>query len=309
MRSFGAGRSVWFRPRRLAKRRGRIVRVSAAQRRQKRQCGHSLLKRQSSLRAEARVPAQRGPLVPSWLPVEADQGQLERGDGIPQDAQVGGRAVRSGLAGLGAGLLPCAGANKLAKFRRSVDSETLRNEIEALEGRLPVLRAEVAEATESSAELEHRLNEAQGRHDLVSRALSDHVELLVAKRQELRELEREEAVRRRDEAVERLAAAVEQLLLAIEAHDAAVKDLSDHDPGREPKPADGRLDEAWNRLKDAVRERADADFADERVEAAIRSRTPNAINALPADLRAVARERIQARPPARSGQSRGSGSR
>ncbi len=182
-----------------------------------------------------------------------------------------------------------------------MNSETLKNEIDALAERMSALRAEMVEAEESSVTLEQKLNEAQGRHALASRALADHEALIAAKEQEMRAAEGEEAVRRRDEAAERLAGAIDQLLLAIEAHDAALNDVSAKHGGLEPNPENDPLGDRWDSLKDAVRDKSEIRFGDERVDAAIRSGLPDAIGSLPADLREVARARMRARHRARQG--------
>jgi DNA repair exonuclease SbcCD ATPase subunit len=181
--------------------------------------------------------------------------------------------------------------------------ERLATDLDALVGQLSDLRAEAAKAEELAFELENNLSEAQGRHALAVRAVADHEAMIAAKQKELREAEREEALRDRDEAAERLAATIDQVLGALGEYDAAVTEVSAKYGGREPQPEGDPIGEAWNRLKEVVRERSDVQFADERIQAAIESRMPDVVDALPADLREVARQRMAAMHRMRQGRT------
>ncbi len=169
-------------------------------------------------------------------------------------------------------------------------------QLEELTEKLSALRADAAEAEASSTALAEDLQEAQGRLFLARRAIEDHEALLARKRDQLREAEREEAKQRRAEAAGRLAERISQVLIDLEAYEAAEEALSALEPSTPRPREDGDLlAEPWARLKEAVRQRSDSEFADEVVEAAVRSRKPGAINALPVHLQEAARARIQAR--------------
>jgi chromosome segregation ATPase len=186
-----------------------------------------------------------------------------------------------------------------------VEDERLTGELEAMREELAALRAEAEQVGVTSAGLEEQLQEAKGRLEITRRAIVDREALLAEKHDQLRKAQLEEALQRRDAAAERLAEGISEVLVELEALEAAEQALSLVE-GRPTKLSDqlDNLAETWERLKEAVRRRSDIEFADEIVEAAARSRTPDAMNALPAHLREAARARVQARRRQREERSR-----
>jgi chromosome segregation ATPase len=182
------------------------------------------------------------------------------------------------------------------RISTSMERGALDRELEELTEKLSALRADAAEAEASSTALTEELQEAQGRLVLARRAIEDHEALLARKRDQLRDAEREEARQSREEAAGRFAESISQVLIDLEAYEAAEEALSALERST-PRTSEENdvLAEPWARLKEAVRQRSDSEFADEVVEAAVRSRMPGAINALPVHLQEAARARIQAR--------------
>ena len=178
----------------------------------------------------------------------------------------------------------------------AMDSEALNRELQALREKQATLQAEAEQVEATSHGLAQQLDEAKGRLVSMREAIAAHESVLAEKQDQLRKTELEEALHRRDDAGARLAEAISQVLVDLEAHEAAeqaVASLEGHS-ARVRDQQDG-LAESWERLKEAVRQKSDVDFADELVEAAARSRMPDAMDALPAHLREVALARIQAR--------------
>ena len=182
------------------------------------------------------------------------------------------------------------------RISTSMERGALDRELEELTEKLSALRADAAEAEASSTALTEELQEAQGRLVLARRAIEDHEALLARKRDQLRDAEREEARQSREEAAGRFAESISQVLIDLEAYEAAEEALSALERST-PRTSEENdvLAEPWARLKEAVRQRSDSEFADEVVDAAVRSRMPGAINALPVHLQEAARARIQAR--------------
>jgi chromosome segregation ATPase len=185
-----------------------------------------------------------------------------------------------------------------------MQSQKLTRELEALKEEQAALRSEVEKVEATSTELEQALDEAKDRLVLTRQAIADREKALAEKHDQLRRAQLEEALQRREEAAARLAEVISQVLVELEAHEAAeqaVSTLEGH-PARLREQPDG-LAEPWERLKEAVRQRSDIEFADELVEAAARSRMPDAMDALPAHLREAALTRVQARKRERQGQA------
>jgi chromosome segregation ATPase len=186
-----------------------------------------------------------------------------------------------------------------------MEKQTLTRELEALTEKLSALQAEAEEAAASSSALEEEFNQAQARLGLARRAIEEHEARLAEKQAELKKAEREQALQLRDEAAARLTDASSKVLVELEAFEAAERAVSALE-GHPESAGDERdaLGEPWTRLKEAVRQRIDTEFADEVLEAAVRSRMPDAMNALPAHLREAARVRIQARKRERHEEAR-----
>jgi chromosome segregation ATPase len=173
----------------------------------------------------------------------------------------------------------------------------LPQELDALRDHLARVRAEAEEAESVSVTLKQQLEEIEGRVHLTRRAISDYEQAIAEKEQLLAAAAREEAIQRQAEAGARLAESVDRLLTDLAAYEEAEADVTQSE-GRAADslpPQPEVLRERWDRLKDAVRERSDVEFADELVEAAARSRVPSVIDSLPAHLREAARARVQAR--------------
>jgi hypothetical protein len=128
--------------------------------------------------------------------------------------------------------------------------------------------------------------------------ISEYERQMAVIEQAVREAELDEARQRYDAAAIQLAEVISSLLTSLTKYEHAEEELSAFEQGRKlAKPK--ALQEHWDELLAVVRARSDEDFADELVEAAARSRMPDAINALPAHLREAARARIQAQRQAR----------
>jgi chromosome segregation ATPase len=186
-----------------------------------------------------------------------------------------------------------------------MEKQTLTRELEELAEKLSALHAEAEEAEATSFALEEEIHQAKARLGLARRAIEDHEARLAEKKDELKKAEREEALQLWDEAAARLADASSKVLVELEAFEAAERAVSAL--GGHPESAgDDRdvLGAPWTQLKQAVRERIDTEFADEVLEAAVRSRMPDAMNALPAHLREAARARIRARKRERHEEAR-----
>lgn len=168
------------------------------------------------------------------------------------------------------------------------------------------------------AALEAQLAEQHDRLTFGRRLLADNEKQIEQKRAELEEAvaedarERyEEAMREHEAATASLAEAAELLLDRLaafeESQDAAraawasaeAAGAAGRAPDMQQPPPELTVDaelrlEPWERLCDEIRNRIDAQFEDELVDAASRSPLGSAINDLPVHLREVARQRRHA---------------
>jgi hypothetical protein len=180
-------------------------------------------------------------------------------------------------------------------------TEALGADLDALAQQRAALLIQAEEAQAAAASLERELEERKAqleeveRRVLLIRGELDACDQLMAETQEkLRAAQRQEALDRREEAARRLADLISTVLDELEAYETADQTASRlARPGGLPQPE--VLGDSWERLKQAVQERTDTQLDDELIEAAIQSRMPDAINALPPHLREAARARVQAR--------------
>jgi chromosome segregation ATPase len=186
--------------------------------------------------------------------------------------------------------------------RDTPDAGALIAELDGLKEKLAALRAEAAEAQALSASLEEELHETRGRlHDAQGTVVYAREEIagcedLIAETEDrLRAARRQEALDHRESMAVDLAEAISGALSALQAYETAEEAVAALGGPSSGHAQPEVLNEQWDLLKEAVRVRSDVQFSDEVVEAAVRSRMPDAIDALPAHLREAARARIQAR--------------
>jgi len=185
---------------------------------------------------------------------------------------------------------------------------------EEVERRLELAETNRQQAAERLQIAEQRLEELEGERsqilgesDLARRSIAELARLADECRSELAAVELEEArdrlaeaVEARDrsigEAAEALGSAV-KLLGAIDEHRAAVADahqrLKSLDPsaGRAAPDEPDVLHERWQQMVSLVRTELDGELESDIVDAAARSNSPVALNALPQHLRILAEER------------------
>jgi chromosome segregation ATPase len=177
-------------------------------------------------------------------------------------------------------------------------TDELKEQLAQSQERLGILQTEAKQAVSAAASLQQNLAEAEGLVGLKRQEIADHEQQIALIQQALREAERNEATQRYEAATMQLAEAISSVLSSLTLYERAEDEVSAFEPGPRPaKPA--VLQEPWDELLTVVRTRSDEEFADELVEAAARSRMPDAINSLPAHLREAARARIQAQRRAR----------
>jgi chromosome segregation ATPase len=177
-------------------------------------------------------------------------------------------------------------------------SDELQEQLAQSQERLAMLQTEAKQAVSAAASLKQNLAEAEGLVGLKRQEIADHEHQIALIQQALREAERNEATQRYEAAAMQLGEAISSVLSSLTRYERAEDEVSAFEPGPRPaKPA--ALQEPWDELLTVVRTRSDEEFADELVEAAARSRMPDAINSLPAHLREAARARIQAQRRAR----------
>ena len=177
-------------------------------------------------------------------------------------------------------------------------SDKLKEQLARSQEHVSKLEAEARQADSAASALKSTLAEAEGLVARKRQEISEHEHQMALIEQAVREAEHDEAGQRYEAAAIQLAEAISILLTSLTKYEHAEKELSAFEQGRKPaKPK--ALQEQWDELLTLVRARSDEEFADELVEAAARSRMPDAINALPAHLREAARARIQAQRQAR----------
>lgn len=182
-------------------------------------------------------------------------------------------------------------------------SEELREQIAEARDRRARLEIEADEAASAAASLKNDLAEAEGLVALRRQEIADNDRRIAQIQEAVREAEREEARERYDAAAIQLTEAISALLARLREYELAESELVTlGNLGKKLEKPDV-LREEWEDLVDAVRMRSDAEFADEIVTAAVQSRIPDAIDALPTHLREAARTRLQGRRRARQGES------
>jgi chromosome segregation ATPase len=176
--------------------------------------------------------------------------------------------------------------------------DELKEQLAQSRERLATLQTEADQAASAAASLKQNLAEAEGLVVLKRQEIDDHERQLALAEQAIREAERNEAAQRYEAAAMQLAEAITNLLSSLTLYERAEDEVSAFEPGPRPTKPEV-LQEPWDELLTVVRTRSDEEFADELVEAAARSRMPDVINSLPAHLREAARARIQAQRRAR----------
>jgi hypothetical protein len=177
-------------------------------------------------------------------------------------------------------------------------SDKLKEQLARSRERLAKLEAEARQADSAAASLKQNLAEAEGLKVLKQQEVAEYGRQVAVTERALREAERDEAAERYEAAAKQLAQAISSVLSSLMQYERVENEISAFEPGRKPEKPDV-LQEPWDELLTVVRTRSDEEFADELVEAAARSRMPDAINSLPAHLREAARVRIQAQRRAR----------
>ncbi len=156
-------------------------------------------------------------------------------------------------------------------------------------------------------ELEERRESVLGESEQTRRAMADYERLMEQSRNELAAFEVEEtrvalaeAVQLRDAIIAKTGAALDSavsLLEMIDAQRAAVAEAHqrlrslDHTVGRAAPEEPDSLHEPWQRMVAAVKTELDEELESDIVDAAARSNSPSALNALPQHLRILATER------------------
>jgi hypothetical protein len=159
-------------------------------------------------------------------------------------------------------------------------------------------------------ELDEERNATIGEAKLAERALADFDQVIADSQEALTHLEREEAraavadaAQRRDRVIHAAARALKnavEQLQQVDAHRAAVVDANARLSSLEPANGSKRsiapeeadiLNEPWQQMVAAVKNRLEEELEIDIVEAAARSHAPQAVTALPLHLRELATQR------------------
>ena len=194
-----------------------------------------------------------------------------------------------------------------------MNRKEIQRKIELAETNRREAAARVEATRKRLEDLEEQRAEVLGESELARRALTDFERLSEQSRQELATIDLEAATQERDRIVTEAAAALEAavtLLGEIGARRSAVVEahqrLAALNPeARSPVPEEPNiLDGPWQRMVSAVKSQLDEKLEADLVDAAARSYTGQAINALPEHLRTLAtlrRKELQRRSIRRPG--------